>query len=61
MFIESDANAERIVTVYDILGKQVLNTTTSFNAINVSQLNSGVYMVRITEEGKTDTKKLVIR
>jgi hypothetical protein len=61
IYIESAANAERIVTVYDILGKQVLNTTTSFNAINVSQLNSGVYMVRITEEGKTDTKKLVIR
>ncbi len=61
LFIESDANAERIVTVFDVLGKQVLNTTTSTNAINVSQLNTGVYIVRITEEGKTDTKKLVIR
>ncbi len=61
MFIESDANAERTVTVFDVLGKQVLNTTTSTNAINVSQLNTGVYMVRITEEGKTATKKLVIR
>lgn len=61
MFIESDANAERTVTVFDVLGKQILNTTTSTNAINVSQLNTGVYMVRITEEGKTATKKLVIR
>ncbi len=61
MFIESDANAEKTVTVFDVLGKQVLNTTTSTNAINVSQLNTGVYMVRITEEGKTATKKLVIR
>ena len=61
MFIESDANAERTVAVFDVLGKQVLNTTTSTNAINVSQLNTGVYIVRITEEGKTATKKLVIR
>jgi hypothetical protein len=61
MFIESDSNAERTVTVFDVLGKQVLNTTTSTNAINVSQLNTGVYIVRINEEGKTATKKLVIR
>jgi hypothetical protein len=59
-YINSDANAERIVTVFDVLGKQVLNTTTSQNAINVSSLNAGVYMVQVTEEGKTATRKLVI-
>ena len=61
LFVESDANAERTITIFDILGKQVLNTTTSNTAINVSSLNSGVYMVRVTEEGKTATKKLVIK
>lgn len=60
-YITTDANAERTVTVFDIVGKQVLNTTTSESAINVANLNSGVYMVQITEEGKTATKKLVIR
>lgn len=59
-FINTDANAERTVTVFDVLGKQVLNLTTSNNAINVNNLNSGVYMVKITEEGKTATRKLVI-
>ena len=61
LYIESNANAERNITVFDVLGKQVLNTTTSSNTINVSQLNTGIYMIRITEEGKTATKKLVIR
>lgn len=60
LFIETAANAERTVTVFDLLGKQVLNTTTSENAINVSNLNAGVYVVRITEEGKTASTKLVI-
>lgn len=60
LFIETAANAERTVTVYDLLGKQVLNTTTSENAINVSNLNAGVYVVKITEEGKTASTKLVI-
>ena len=61
LFIESDANAERNITIFDVLGKEVLNTTTSNTAINVSALHSGVYMVKVTEEGKTATKKLIIR
>ncbi len=59
-YINTNANAERTVTVFDVLGKQVLNTKTSESAINVSNLNSGVYMVRISEEGNTATRKLVI-
>lgn len=61
LFIETSANAEKTVTVFDVLGKQVLNTTTSNNAINVAGLNSGVYIVNITEEGKTASRKLVIK
>ncbi len=60
-YVTTDANAERTVTLYDVLGKKVFTTTTSENAVNVSGLNVGVYMVQITEEGKTATKKLVIR
>jgi hypothetical protein len=59
-YINTNANAERTVTVFDVLGKQVLNTTTSESAINVNSLTSGVYMVRISEEGNTATRKLVI-
>ncbi len=61
LFIESNLNSDRNVAIFDVLGKQVLNATTSNNAINVSQLKTGIYMVRITEEGNTVTKKLVIR
>ncbi|MGL2965138.1 T9SS type A sorting domain-containing protein [Flavobacterium sp. XGLA_31] len=61
LFIETTANATKVVTIYDVLGKQVLNATTADNAINVSSLNAGVYVVKITEEGKTATRKLVIK
>ncbi|MFM2213869.1 MAG: hypothetical protein RL427_1132 [Bacteroidota bacterium] len=61
LFIESAANATKTVVVYDVLGKQVLNTTTVDNAISVSSLTSGVYVVKITEEGNTATRKLVIK
>jgi hypothetical protein len=59
--INSDANAERNVVLFDVLGKKVLNVTTSNNSINVGNINAGVYIVKITEEGKTATRKLVIR
>ncbi len=61
LFIETSANAEKTVTVFDVLGKQVLNTSTSNNSINVASLHTGVYIVNITEEGKTASRKLVIK
>ena len=61
LFIETSANAEKTVTVFDVLGKQVLSTSTTNNEVNVSSLNAGVYIVNITEEGKTASRKLVIR
>ncbi|HQF47890.1 MAG TPA: T9SS type A sorting domain-containing protein [Flavobacterium alvei] len=60
LYISSNSNEAKTVAVYDILGKQVLNTKTSNNAVNVSNLKGGTYIVKITEEGKTDTKKLII-
>jgi len=61
LFIDTNANADKAVAIFDVLGKQVLNTTTSSNSVNVSNLKGGVYIVKITEEGKTATRKLVIR
>jgi hypothetical protein len=61
LFIETAANAERTVAIYDLLGKNVLNTTTSNSEVNVASLNAGVYIVKITEEGNTTSRKLVIR
>jgi hypothetical protein len=61
LYISTPANAEKSIAVYDVLGKQVLTTTTSNEAVNVSGLMKGIYMVRITENSKTATLKLVIR
>jgi type IX secretion system substrate protein len=61
LFITSDTNNTKQVTVYDVLGKQVVKTTVTNQPVNVSALNSGVYIVKITEDGKTATRKLVIK
>ena len=49
------------VTIFDILGKQVKNETISNNRLDVSNLKSGIYLLRLTQDGATSTKKLVIR
>ncbi|RZK68698.1 MAG: T9SS type A sorting domain-containing protein [Pedobacter sp.] len=59
--ITSTANADKAVAIFDVLGKQVINTKVTNGTVNVSGLNSGVYIVKITEEGKTATRKLVIK
>jgi hypothetical protein len=49
------------VSVYDILGKQVINETLTNNRINVSALNTGIYIVKISQNDASITKKLVIK
>ncbi|MGX7667555.1 T9SS type A sorting domain-containing protein [Flavobacterium pedocola] len=61
LHITTDANGVKTVVIYDVVGKQVLNTTTANESISVASLNPGIYMVKITEEGKTATRKLVIK
>lgn len=60
LYITSASNNEKSIAVYDILGKEVLNTTTSNNTVNVSNLTRGAYIVKITEDGKTNSRKLII-
>jgi len=48
------------VTVYDVLGKQVLSRTTSNNTLNISSLKAGVYLIQVTNNNKTTTKKLIV-
>ncbi len=60
LHIATANNGEKAVAIYDVLGKQVVSTVTT-DAVNVAGLNSGVYIVKITEAGATATKKLVIK
>jgi hypothetical protein len=60
LFIETALNSDINVSVIDVLGKEVINSKVSNNAVNISGLTPGIYIVKITEEGKTSTKKLII-
>ncbi len=61
LHITTAINGVKNIAIYDVMGKEVLNTTTANEVINVASLNAGIYLVKITEEGKTATRKLVIK
>lgn len=59
--ITSSNNTEITVAIYDILGKRVINTSPINNRIDVTSLNTGIYMLKISQNGKSITKKLVVK
>jgi hypothetical protein len=61
LYLTSTANAEMSVQIFDIIGKEVIKSNVMNNTVNVSGLNAGIYIVKVTEEGKTATRKLVIQ
>ena len=61
LFINTLSNSEKKIQIFDVLGKKVLSTNLKGREINVSKLHSGVYIIKIIEEGKTATRKLVIK
>jgi hypothetical protein len=58
--ITSDSFETKTVAIYNVLGAQVLAANITNAPINVASLSKGVYVVKVTEEGKTATRKLVI-
>lgn len=60
LYINSNSTTAKNVVIFDLLGKQVLQTVTA-NEVNVNGLKSGVYFVKITENGNSATRKLVIQ
>ncbi len=48
------------VTVFDVTGKKVLTAATQGETVDVSSLVNGVYIVQITIDNATVTKKLVV-
>lgn len=59
--INTAVAGEKHVVVYDVLGKQVINTTVAGNELNISSLKAGVYMVSVTQNKVSATKKLIVQ
>lgn len=59
--IESKNNETIKATVFDILGKQIISSPVTNNKLDISNLNTGIYILRLDQNTATVTKKLVIK
>jgi len=61
LFINTANNSIKKIQIFDVLGKHIFTTYLSGKELNLSKLNSGIYILKINEENKTATRKLVIK
>jgi hypothetical protein len=60
LYISSLSNDEKEIVIYNLLGKIVLQTKINTKELNVSSVDSGTYIIKITENGHTTTRKLIV-
>jgi len=60
LYITSNSSDDKNVVVYDMIGKVVVNETVSSQPLNVANLSTGAYIVKVTENGATSTVKVLI-
>ncbi|MEM9647390.1 T9SS type A sorting domain-containing protein [Flagellimonas flava] len=61
VYLTTATNGSKQIKIYDVFGEVVLTDRISTNTLNVSRLVPGVYVLQVTEDKKTMTRKLVIK
>ncbi|MEX0288261.1 MAG: T9SS type A sorting domain-containing protein [Flavobacteriaceae bacterium] len=61
VYISTTKNAPKKILIYDVLGTQVLETTILGKELNLSDLDAGVYVIRVFEQNLVATRKLIIK
>ena len=61
VYISTKKEAVKDIIIFDVLGKKVLQSHLSDKELNISNLTPGVYIIKITEEEATTTRKLIVR
>ncbi|MDN3664640.1 T9SS type A sorting domain-containing protein [Algibacter miyuki] len=59
--IASSKNLIKKISIFNVLGKQVLQINLIGKSLNISNLSKGVYILNITENNISETRKLVIK
>ena len=61
VFINTAADAPKDILIFDVMGTQILQTTILGSELNLSDLDAGVYVLRVFEKDKVATRKLIIK
>ncbi len=61
IYITSKSGEDKDITIFDVLGKKVLQTTLTGKELNIGALLPGVYIIQIKEDEATATRKLIVK
>jgi hypothetical protein len=61
IYITTRSNSDKDITIFDVLGKKVLQTVLSSRELNISSLIPGVYIIQIKEDDSVATRKLIVK
>ncbi len=58
--VQSPSNTVKNISIFDVIGQQVYQRNTTKTEINISNLKAGLYFVKVQQDGKIATRKLVV-
>lgn len=61
VFISSTKNHDKIIEIYNVLGKSVYKTRIRGRELDVSTLTPGIYILKIQEDKARATRKIVVK
>ena len=61
IYITSKSSLDKEITIFDVLGKKVLQTILNSRELNIAALSPGVYIIKIKEGEASATRKLIIK
>jgi hypothetical protein len=61
IYITSKSALDKEVSIFDVLGKKVLQATLTSKELNIASLSQGVYIIKIREGEATATRKLIVK
>ena len=61
IYITSKSSLDKEISIFDVLGKKVLQTEMNSKELNISSLSPGVYIIKIRENEATATRKLIVK
>lgn len=59
LFIKGNVSKINTIEIYSITGREIMKLNNKFNSINISQLQAGVYFVKLGSENATKTIKII--
>lgn len=61
VYISTSQKAPKKILIFDVLGTQVLETTILGNELGLTDLDAGVYILRVYQNNKMATRKLIVK